>query len=374
MADPYFRVHRSQLLPALDAVAEAFDPRAQIPILANVLLRPDGQDLRMSATDLAVEIQTSCEILHGGSGDALTLSGADLREIVRKLPETAEIEFAPGAFAGQVRIQSGRSRFLLLSLPETDFPTLADKIRGVSFDVDMAPLTAAMGKVTYAVRHDETRPYLSGVYLHPHADGVSLAVVGCDGHNLAVNRVDAQELQDFQGVIVPIKAIKSMAKLFGDKKVKARLTISEAMIKAETDGIVFITKLIDGTYPDYIRIIPQNNEKRAISAVDAFSAALSRVCLVANDLSKDTVRLRFDGNGMNLMLATQEGEEAAEDIGAEYDDEKIEIGFNGKYLINMLQSIPSKDVAIWMLDGGSPAIFKPTVESDDLYLLMPKRF
>lgn len=373
MADAFFSVHRSQLLPALDAVAEAFDPRAQIPILANVLLRPDGDDLRLSATDLAVEIQTSCELLPGGSRQGLTLSGSDLRDIVRKLPETAEIEFSPGAFTGQVRIQAGRSRFLLLSLPEGDFPTLADKIKGVGFDIDLSPLTVAMGKVTYAVKNDDSRPFLSGVCIHPHKDGAGLAVVGCDGHNLAVTRVDAIELQPFQPVIVPLKAVKSVAKLFGEKKIKARLTVSDAMIRLQTDAVVFITKLIDGTYPDYTRIIPQSNEKRAVSPVDAFGSALSRVCLVADDLDKDTVRLRFDGNVMNLTLTTQEGKEAAEDIGAEYDDEKIEIGFNGKYLVNMLQSIPSKDVEIWMLDSASPAIFKPTIESDDLFLLMPRR-
>lgn len=372
MADAYFRVHRSQLLPALDAVAEAVDTKATIPILGNVLLRPSGDDLHLSATDLSVEIRTSCERLPGGNGEALTLSGADLRDIIRKLPETAEIEFGPGSFSGQVRIQSGRSRFLLLSLPQRDFPTIADKIKGASFDVDLAPLMSAIGKVTYAVRQDESRLYLSGVCVHPHKDG-GLAVVGCDGHNLAVTRVPVEDAQDFDPVIIPLKAVKSMAKLFGDKKIKARLTVSEEMLRMETAGVAFITKLIDGTYPDYARIIPQNNAKLAVAPVDSFSAAISRVCLVANDLDKDTVRLQFDANALSLSLATQEGEEAAEDIGAEYDGERVEIGFNGKYLVNMLQSIPSKDVEIWMLDGLSPAIFKPTIESDELYLLMPRR-
>ncbi|NLS02291.1 DNA polymerase III subunit beta [Rhizobium sp. P32RR-XVIII] len=374
MADVYFRVHRSQLLPALDAVSEAVDTKATIPILGNVLLRPSGDDLHLSATDLAVEIQTSCELLAGGTGDALTLSGPDLRDIVRKLPETAEIEFAAGSFSGQVRIQAGRSRFLLLSLPEGDFPTLADKIKGVAFDIDLAPMMSAIGKVTYAAKQDESRPYLAGVFVHPHKDGRGLAVVGCDGHNLAIARVEAEEVQEFKPPIIPLKAVKSMAKLFGDRKVKARLTVSDVMLRVQTEGVVFITKLVDGTYPDYARIIPQSNARRAILPVDSFSSAISRVCLVSKDLGKDTVRLGFSGNALNMTLTTQEGEEAAEDIGAEYDDEKIEIGFNGKYLVNMLQSIPSKDVEVWMLDAGSPAIFKPTIESNELYLLMPKRF
>lgn len=373
MADSYFKVHRTQLMPALDAVSEAVDSRASIPILGNVLLRPDGDVLRLSATDLAVEVQTSCELLDNGAGIAITLSGSDLRDIVRKLPETAEIEFSPGAFSGQVRIQAGRSRFALLSLPEQDFSTLMDKIKGVSFDVDIAPLAAAIGKVTYAVRHDETRFYLSGVCIHPHKDGTGLAVVGCDGHNLAVARVDAQEVQEFKPSIVPIKAIKSFSKLFGDKKTKARLLVSDAMMRIEADGLIFLTKLVDGVYPDYLRTIPQANEKRAIAAVDTFRSAISRVCLVANDLDKDTVRIRIDTGSMKVSLSTQEGEEADEDLPAEYDDEAIEIGFNGKYLVNMLQSIPTQDVAMWLSSSASPAIFRPTIESDELYVLMPRR-
>ncbi|WP_458382522.1 DNA polymerase III subunit beta [Rhizobium anhuiense] len=374
MAKLLFRVHRSHLLPAIDAVFEAVDNKATIPILSNILLRPHGKELFLRSTDLALEIGASCELLDEGAGMALTLSGTDLRDIVRKLPESVEIEFSEGALPGQVRIQAGRSRFLLLSLPERDFPSIADKVTGTAFPLDVSLLSAAFSKVLYAVKADEkVRFYLAGVCIHPYAEGDKISVVGCDGYSLAVARIPVSAPVEFKPIIIPVQMVKAINKLMGDAKAPADVTVSDTMIKVECGSISLISKLIDGVYPDYMRIVPQSLDKEAIATVEGFRAAIGRVCLVADDLSKETVRLHLQEGSINLKLATQQGEEADEDLPVEYGGDSFEIGFNGKFLTNMLSSIATQDVILQFGDVETPGYFKPTIESDEFYILMPKR-
>lgn len=375
MAEPsvYFRVHRNELLAVLAVVVEAVEAKSKIPILSNVLLRPVGDELHVSGTNLDIEVNASCSLLDAGDGTALTLSGADLNEIARKLPETAEISFSTGSFASQVSIRAGKSRFALLSLPESDFPSIADKANGNSFDIDVADLMSAVGKVMYAVREDNPRHYLTGVCMHPFADGSKIALVGADGHNLAVVRVSVQTEATFKSVIIPVRAIKALKKLSSDRKGHMTITVSEVMIKFECGGSTLISKLVDGTFPEYTAQIPRNNDKIAVAVVDSLRQALARVCIVAGDMTKDSVKLQLDRSGISLGMSTLEGEESAESVGVEYDGEALSALFNGKYLINMLGSIPTQDVQMEFLDGYTPAIFKPTIDIDEIYLLGPRR-
>ncbi|MDK4704300.1 DNA polymerase III subunit beta [Rhizobium sp. CNPSo 4062] len=374
MAKPYFRVHRNQLFPALAAVFEAVERKATIPILANVLLQPRSADLLLRGTDLDIEIEASCELLEEGNGETVTLLGEDLMKIVKGLPETAEIEFAPGAYNGQVLIRSGKSRFTLLSLPSGDFPSIADKVKGDTFPISMSVLADACNRVLYAVGvTDAARIFLQGICLKPYMSGAKIAVAGCDGHNLAVVRIGTNEPVNFPTVIIPVQMINAMCKLVGKSKSTAIFTISESLIRLECDGLTIISKLIDAQYPEYERLIPSANEKEVIAPVANLSAAVDRVCIVANDVAKDVVKLTLDGGSIKLQLATLEGEEAYEEIAADCFGDSIEIGFNGRYLKGMLGSIQTQDVAMYFSDGGTAGLFKPTIESDELYIIMPKR-
>ncbi|MBZ5760250.1 DNA polymerase III subunit beta [Rhizobium sp. VS19-DR104.2] len=370
----HFRVHRSALLPALEAVIEAVDAKSTIPILSNVLLRPDGGNLAITGTNLNIEIQTSCELLDAGEGQALTLSGSDLRDIARKLPESAELTFSPGAFQGQVIIKAGRSRFALLSLPDSDFPSIASKAQGVSVEIDSTAFMAALGTVVYAAKEDEVRPYLSGIFLNPEAEEDKIAVVGTDGHKLAMTRIAANGQIAFPSIIIPLRTIKALKKVAGDTKAPLRLTISEAMIKVECGSTVLISKLVDGTYPDYRRVIPAHNEKEVLASVDTLRAAIGRVCIMANDKGSNTVRMAINENAIIMQLVTPQGEEGEEEIAAEYDGEEIHIGFNGKYLMSMLDSIATSDLRMFLSDKGTAGLFKPSIDSDELHVLMPMRF
>lgn len=367
-----FRVHRSAIQPALDAVFEAVDHKATIPILGNVLLRADKGDLLLRGTDLGIEVETSCELLDQGTLTALTVSGNDLREIVRNLPESAEIAFTTGAFPDQVRILSGRSKFSLLTLPEKDFPSIASQVTGEGFDLDIPPFIDALGKVTYAIREDKTRQYLSGACLHPES-GDLIAVVGCDGHNLAVSRIGAGRPIDFPSTIVPLKTVKAIKKLFGERKGKAEFTITDAMIRIRCGGVTLISKLIEGTFPGYAQIIPPLSNHAAVAPVSSLKAAVSRVCLVANDLEKDTVRLQFERGSIRVSLKTSEGKDADEEVPIDFDGEPIDIGFNGRYLTAMLSCIGTQDVAIHLSDATRPGLFRPTIEANEHFILMPRK-
>ncbi|AXV16471.1 DNA polymerase III subunit beta [Neorhizobium sp. SOG26] len=367
-----FRVHRSALLPALDAVIEAVDQRATIPILGNILLVPKGSELTLRATDLAIEVETSCELLEAASGSGLTVAGSGLRDIVKNLPENAEVVFSPGAFPDQVRIQSGRSRFSLLTLPEKDFPLIGDKVSGSNLQLEIAPLIDAFMRVLYAIREDKTRNYLSGAFLHPH-DSTRISVVGCDGHNLAASRVEAGAEVAFPPVIVPIRTVKAVKKLFGDSKGRADVTISDAMIRIALNGVTLVSKLVDGIFPDYARVIPPRTNHAAVASVATFKAAVSRVCLVAGDLEKDTIKLQLAPGSLKVSMNTTAGEEAAEDMPVDYSGEPVEVGFNGRYLTAMLSSVGTQDVEMHLSDAVTPGLFRPTIDRDEQFVLMPRR-
>lgn len=372
MADVLFRIHKSALLPALNAVIEAVVSKPVVPILGNVLMLADGDDMVIRATDLSIEVEARCEMLEPAAGEGLTLSGHDLREIVRNLPDTAEIEISTGSFPGQVVLRAARSTFRLLSLPADDFPSIANAVRGSSVPVDMPLLNDAIKRVSYAVRDDDKeRIYLAGVAIHPEKDGSKIAVVGCDGHNLAVVRFPCQQRANFRLALMPVRTAKAILKLFGDTKA-AELTVSDAMLRVEGGGICLISKLVDAIYPDYLRVVPPRLSRKVTVDVDTLSKAVTRVRLVAEDEARNSVRMNVGNGVMRLALMTGAGQEAVEDFPVESDDEPMEIRFAGKYLTQLLGSIRTQDVLIELEDAQTSGVFRPTIAADEFFLVMPR--
>lgn len=341
-------------------------------ILQNIMLEPDGADLHLRATDLTIEISTACELLEESRAEAFTLSGRDLFEIVKKLPESAEIAIssAPG---GQVTIVSGRSRFRLSVLDAKGFPSIAEHVKGKPFPIDMGKLIDASSRVLYAVREDmKDRIYLTGVCLHPEDKGNKIVVAGCDGHNLAVVRF-AAEAETFPLAIVPVKTIKAIKKLFGEGKASAAMTVSEILLQVECGGVKLISKLIDATYPDYMRVRPQLPSQQILTPVDRLSSAVARVCLVANDLDKETVGFNLGKGLLTVSLTASDAEAATEDFPVDYDGDELTVGFNGRYLQQLFGSIRTQDVIINLWDALTPGVFLPTI-GDEFFLVMSKRF
>ncbi|WP_071201859.1 DNA polymerase III subunit beta [Agrobacterium vitis] len=373
MADTFlFRVHRSQILPALNAVFEAVDPRSNIPILQNVLLSPNADRLRLSGTNMTVEVETSCDLLESASGNPLTLSGKALLDIVKSLSEVAEIEFAFDDLRGQIRVKSGRSKFLLSTLRADQFPTIASLASGKSVTVDMPSLISAIARVKYALFDHKDRAYLSGIFIHPEEGENKIAVVAADGHNLAVVRFPCEADTTFPGAIIPIKAIDAIRRLFGETKASAQVKISDEMIQISCHDVRLTSKLIDAVYPDYDVAIPKNNTSRIVVDAKHLIDAVRRVCLVKKDDKRDTVKLVGSKGVLQVSMAATDGEEAVEEIAAEYNGPQIRIGFNGDYLKDALSSIKTTEVAISLLTESSPGLLTPTVGTDELYVVYPR--
>lgn len=370
----YFRVHRNQLLPALDAVFEAVDKRAKIPVLGNILLRPQYDALVLRATDLDIEIESSCDVLDvADNAEAFTVKGTDLRDIVRNLPETAEIEFLPGAYNGQVRIRSGKSSFAIFSLPASDFPSMASEIAGKTFDIAMPEVTAAFSKVAHAVQtKDIGRPFMMGIYMHPMQDE-RIGFAALDGIGLAAVQIRTEQLLDFPGIIVPLKTTQAIRKLFDEIKEPATIEVAENLIRIRCNGVTLLSKLIDGKFPEhYLTAAPSNYEREIFVTVASLKAAVARVCLVATEADKDGIKLTLERDTMRVELSSKEGESAVDYVPIQYEGETgFSIGLNNEALRGILGTIDTQDVII-RFGGSLPnAVFHPSVGSDELYVISP---
>ncbi|WP_027488489.1 DNA polymerase III subunit beta [Allorhizobium undicola] len=370
---PLFRAHRSQLLPALMAAFEAVEKRSGIPILQNVLLSPDGDRLLLRATDMTIEVETSCDLLDCQIDTAITLSGEGLRDIVRSMPEAAELNFLLDEARGQVRIHSGGSRFALSYLPAAGFPSISEYASSSRFPIDLQGLIAGINRVKYAVKEDKARTYLSGTYLHPSEDGSQIVVVGCDGHNLGIYQFAARTPVSFRGILLPIKTTAALAKLFSDSGSDAEISVSETMAHIVCGDIKLTTKLVDGIFPDYARVIPRHNELRAVVHAGTLNGAIARVCVVAKDTDKDAVEISLKSGTMRVSMLALDAEEAVEDIPADYGDKEISIKFHGDYLRKMLASIKTQDVLIRLSDPATGGLFQPATETGEIYVIMPRR-
>jgi DNA polymerase-3 subunit beta len=374
MADLLFRVHRSQLLPAVNAVSDAVDAKATIPILANILLRPVGDQLVVRGTDLNLEVEARCELLEDASGQAITLDGARLRDILRNLPESSEIDFLPGPIEGQIRVRAGRASFLIFSLPETDFPSIAKHVKGEPFNIEIKTLSQAFGKVLYAVEPSGSdRVYLTGICIHPYEDGNKIAIVATNGRCVAVVRVPTRTRAKFPSVILPVKAVNAIRKHIGDGKAEATVHVSDTLVQISAEGICIISNLVDGRYPDYMKVVPTDNNSVMRGTIDALAGAARRVSLVAKEKSKTGMVLTIENNKLHFEATSREGEEASDEIAVEYGGDRFVTGFNGDLFDKTLEAIATTDVDVFFGEPASPAIFKPTAALDEFFILMPVR-
>lgn len=373
MADLIFRAHRVDLLPALEAAIEAVSRKDTIPILMNVLLKPQAGRLLVRGTDLDTEVETDCDLLETGNGHAITVHAKALYDIVRNAPESTEIAVSAGKTSAQVAIAAGKSRYVLNVLPEADFPSMGASRPLESFAVNASKLSEALGKISYAIeRSDKTRFYLMGAFLTLSAENV-LDVVGCDGKSLAVVKMELEEAKPFEGVLVPLKSVATFRKLFGERKAPCIVSINDVKIVFECEGLTFTSKLIDGRFPDYNRIIPKKNDCIVIADRAAVRAAISRTCIVSSDTSREALRLIVDEDTMQLQLLTREGEDATESVSIKYEGDAYQKGYNGSFLTNMLASITTPEFRMYGADPQLPGLFTPNDDSMEEYVLMPMK-
>lgn len=372
-----FTIHRSALLPALDRVGRIVERRSTIPILANMRMAVEGDRLRMTATDLDMEITATAELQTVGEGD-VTLPAALLGDFIKKLPESAVIEFTAGE-TGRIRVSAGRTRAHLPFLPPQDFPELAGGEFATRMEIAPQALARILSTVQFAISTEETRYYLNGIYLHrATSDGESaLRAVATDGHRLARSEMPAPEgIGEMPAVIVPRKTVAEMLKLMKGIDDSDRLVLEVSASKVRLtmpDGTVLTSKLIDGTYPDYQRVIPAGNPKRYTLKVAALSSAVDRVSTISAERGR-AVKFRFGGEEVQLECMHPDMGEASDSVAIDgtAGEEETEIGFNGRYCHDALGAVAGENVTFALADPGSPAVITGA-NSADLFVLMPMR-
>ncbi len=372
-------IERSQLFAALSHVASVVERRTTIPILSNVLLRASAEGaVSLKGTDLEREVLESVrgDVTQAG---AVTIQAHLLHDIVRKLADGAQITLESAGGGERMQLVCGHARFQLPALAADEFPDIGAGEMPHEFTLPAHELKRLIEKARFAISTEETRYYLNGIYLHTAQSSgrAVLRAVATDGHRLAQIEVDAPRgAEGMPGVIVPRKTVNEVHKLLegvdGDVRVALSNTRIQFSIETGSDKVVMTSKLIDGTFPDYQRVIPQANNKVMMVGNAEFAAAVDRVATVSSERGR-AVKLAIEQGRLVLSVSNPDGGSATEEIPVDYDADKLEIGFNARYLLDITAQLESSTVKLFLSDAGSPTTVRDESDEGALYVLMPMR-
>ncbi|MBB3994220.1 DNA polymerase-3 subunit beta [Sulfitobacter undariae] len=369
-----FSIERAALLKAVSQAQSVVERRNTIPILANVLIEAEGSDVSFRATDLDIEVVDKAPALVERAG-AATVAATTLHEIVRKLPDGALVSLTADNAAGRLTVEAGRSNFSLATLPKEDFPVMATSEYASNFSAKASVLRRLFDKSKFAISTEETRYYLNGVYMHiAEGDGgKKLRCVATDGHRLA--RIDAdmpEGAADMPGVIVPRKTVGELRKLLDEDDMIIAVSVSETKVRFATPQITLTSKVIDGTFPDYTRVIPQGNTRKLeVDAAD-FAKAVDRVATVSSERSR-AVKLQLDEDRLILSVNAPDSGAAEEELAVAYSDERLEIGFNAKYLLEIASQVDRENAVFMFNSSGDPTLMREGNDTSAIYVVMPMR-
>jgi DNA polymerase-3 subunit beta len=367
-------VERGAFLKALGHVQSVVERRNTIPILSNVLIQAAKGKLTLTATDLDIEIVESIpsDVIRNG---AATAPAHMLYDIVRKMPDGAQVqaELIAGD-SGRLAVSAGSIRFELSCLPQEDFPQVSAGALPHRFRLGAGDLMSLIDKTRFAISTEETRFYLNGIYVHAAEEKKkTLRAVATDGHRLARYELELPEgAAGMPGVIVPRKTVAELRRLLEDAEGAIDIALSDTKIQFSFNGVELTSKLIDGSFPEYQRVIPTNNDKVLMLDAKEFSHAVDRVSTISADKTR-AVKLNLDKDRVTLSVVNPESGTATEDLGANYSADSMEIGFNARYLLDITGQVEGKDVRFLLADSGSPTLIEDTEDGRTLYVLMPMR-
>jgi DNA polymerase-3 subunit beta len=320
------------------------------------------------ATDLDLQVDESIQANVSTAG-ATTVSAHTLFDIVRKLPEGSQVEI--NAAEGKMQLSAGRARFNLSTLPRDDFPVIAEGDLPTKFELPAATLRQIIDKTRFAISTEETRYYLMGIFLHLADDQLKAAAT--DGHRLARVTVPKPDGADgMPDVIVPRKCVAELRKLLEELEGTVEVSMSPTKIRFGLGSAVLTSKLIDGTFPDYNRVIPTGNDKLLKLDPKSFAQGVDRVSTIASEKTR-AVKMNVDRDKVTLSVTSPESGTATEEIAADYGSEGIEIGFNARYLLDILGEIDGDTVEVHLADAAAPTLLRENDKSPALYVLMPMR-
>ena len=371
-----FSIDRSALLIALQHIHSVVERRNTIPILSNVLIEAKEDGVYLTSTDMDITVIEKVDL---GESEVTqlgttTTSAQILYDIVRKLPDNIKVEFLSEK-NDRLGIKASSSSFALNCLPSEDFPSIAQEDFKHSFNIDALDLVRLIDKSSFAMSLEETRYYLNGIYLHAiKEDNVEkMRTVATDGHRLS--RVDInlpQGAEGIPGVIIPRKTILEIRKILEDHTGNVSLSISETKIKLSFNNVVLTSKLLDGTFPDYSRVIPEHNDKLVTISNQSISEAVDRVSTVSTDKTR-AIKININKGSVVISATNPDKGSASEHLDVVYNGDEVEIGFNSKYVLDVARQIKGNEIIIKLSDSVSPTLVYDKDDKEVLFVLMPMR-
>jgi DNA polymerase-3 subunit beta len=364
-------IERATLLKSLGHVQSVVERRNTIPILSNVLIEASAGGLKLMATDLDLQIVETIEAAVETPG-ATTVSAHTLFDIARKLPEGSQVQLT--AAEGKMQVVAGRARFNLQTLPREDFPVIAEGELPTRFDLPAETLKQIIDKTRFAISTEETRYYLNGIFLHVSDDATPvLKAAATDGHRLARVTVARPDGADgMPDVIIPRKCVGELRKLLDEVDGSVEVSLSPTKVRFGLGTAILTSKLIDGTFPDYSRVIPTANDKLLKLDPRSFEEGVDRVATIASEKTR-AVKMALDRDKITLSVTSPENGTAAEEVPGDYVALPFEIGFNARYLLDILGQIDGDLVEVHLADAAAPTLIRENDKAPALYVLMPMR-
>ena len=360
---------QERLLSALQAVSGIVERRQTLPVLGNVLIRKKGGDIELTTSDLEIQVRTHAE-LGGDEGNFSTTVGArKLIDILRTLPADQVVSLS--SKDSKLTLQGGKSRFTLQTLPANDFPLVSESADfGPVFSVPQKTLKLLLSQVHFAMAVHDIRYYLNGILFV--AEGKTLTLVATDGHRLALSQASFDEAMPKQEVILPRKTVLELQRLLKDDDAPIEIRFAPNQAKFNFAGMEFVTKLVEGKFPDYNRVIPKNHKHHVTLGRVPLLASLQRAAILTSEKFKG-VRVNVEPGNFRIASSNTEQEEAKEEIEVDYQGEPIEIGFNVTYLIDALSNMDVEMIRIELQDTSSSALFTAPDQAGFKYVVMPMR-
>lgn len=369
-----FVIERAQLLKALGHVQSVVERRGTIAVISHIKLEAKGDSVNLTGTDMDISLMEKAPATVSSAGVA-TVPAHTFYDIVRKLPEGSQVEISAKGDSGRITIRCGTSRFGLSGLPADDFPAISEGELPYNFTLTSEECRAIVQKPSFAISTEETRYYLNGIYLHAHgSDGdKTLRAVATDGHRLARVEVSLPAgAAGMPGVIIPRKAIYELRKLLDEAGGDVHIALSDTKIRFICGDAVLISKLIDGNFPDYERVIPSGNDK--IMEVDCkrFTQAVDRVSIISSEKSR-AIKMQVESGKITLSASSAEHGTASEELEVSYSGDGLEIGFNSRYLLEMMSQMEGDTVQLNLADSSAPVLVRDQGDVTALYVIMPMR-
>ena len=364
-----FSISRDALLKPLNLVAGVVERRQTLPILANVLMVLDGDRLSLTGTDLEVELVGRVQLAVAGDSGEVTVPARKLVDICKSLPEGSDIEFS--VQENKVKVKSGRSRFTLSTLPAREFPNVEDSMGTHQLTIKQGQLKRLIDRTGFAMAQQDVRYYLNGMLWEINAK--QLRVVATDGHRLAMCTLP--EKVDTNGdtqVILPRKGVLELARLLMEEDAEIAIVIGSNHIRATTNDFTFTSKLVDGKFPDYQRVLPRSPDKIVLGSRLELRQAFTRTAILSNEKYRG-VRLKLTENTLDIVANNPEQEEAEETVSVDYQGDSLEVGFNVSYLLDVLGVLSGERIKLSLADPNSSALLEESDAGDSLYVVMPMR-